>query len=269
MSARISARREARSARRGVADPLRLELGERHHRAERLQQPDEEERRGRRGGTRAGTAADRCRARRSGRVEERERDLVARAVDDDVGLLLGAVGEAHACARQLRDVRLRRDLAVREAREASSRRSGAPRRSGGRAWAARSAPCRPPSSRSTRARSAGGRAKAPARAAASVSSGRPNRTSGSRGRRGGRRGRCGGRERGLDRDVHRRVAHAEHDHRPVAEQRRVVAGVLVRVHLTPAKRRARGTRGRATADPSGGRWRRSARRRARPAACGA
>ena len=50
-------------------------------------------------------------------VEERERDLVAGAVDDDVGLLRGPVGEADAVAFEALDVRLRRDLAVVQAAE--------------------------------------------------------------------------------------------------------------------------------------------------------
>ena len=50
-------------------------------------------------------------------VEERERDLVAGAVDDDVGLDLAAVGEHDRALGQPRDVRLGRDLAVRDAGE--------------------------------------------------------------------------------------------------------------------------------------------------------
>ena len=63
-------------------------------------------------------------------VEERERDLVAGAVDDDVGVLLAAVGEPHRALGQLGDVRLRRDLAVRDPREdvVGHRRVGAAER---------------------------------------------------------------------------------------------------------------------------------------------
>ena len=50
-------------------------------------------------------------------VEERERHLVARAVDDDVDLLDRAVVELHPVALELGEVRLDRDLAVGDAVE--------------------------------------------------------------------------------------------------------------------------------------------------------
>jgi len=109
--------REVVAAGEVVADPLRLQLGERHHRADRLQQPHEEhvvypwmkhapEQR-----------QVVSRRRDQIRIEEREADLVARAVHDDVGVDLASVGEPHGALGQLRDVRLGRDLAVGDARE--------------------------------------------------------------------------------------------------------------------------------------------------------
>ena len=64
--------------------------------------------------------------------------------------------------------------------------------------------------------------------------------------------------RGLDRDVHRRVAHAEHDDALAGEERRVVAEVVVRVHLD-ALEDVHALEGRPAAGPSGGRWRPAAR----------
>ena len=112
MSARISARGGQRVlARAGrSATQLALRLGQRHDRAERLQQPDEEDVRRCPGGRRGGTASISVVGRGDEvLVEERERDLVARAVDDDVGVTRRAVGEHDAVAVEARDVRLRRD----------------------------------------------------------------------------------------------------------------------------------------------------------------
>ena len=100
-----------------VGDPLPLRLGERHDRAERLEQPDEQDV----GVVRMEDAPEQLDVV-VGRgdevlVEERERDLVARAVDDDVGLDAAAVGELDLVAVEARDVRLGRDRAVREAVE--------------------------------------------------------------------------------------------------------------------------------------------------------
>ena len=73
-------------------------------------------------------------------IEEREGDLVARAVDDQVGLDDGPVDEAHLPAFQRLDIRLRRDRAVLDAIEDPPRdRRVRLAEAVGRAWAARSA----------------------------------------------------------------------------------------------------------------------------------
>ena len=100
-----------------IAHPRALGLGERHDRAERLQQADEVEA-GDVGVEDAPEQLDVVVGRgEQVVVEEGEGDLVAGAVDDDVGVRLAAVGEAHAIALERGDVRLRRDRAVRDAVE--------------------------------------------------------------------------------------------------------------------------------------------------------
>ena len=118
MSASSSARGGQRvAAGQVVADPLRLRLGERHRRPQRLQQGDEVQA-GQRGMEDAPVEREVVAGRGDQRgVEEREADLVAGAVDDDVRALLAAVLEDHGARRQPREVRLGRDVAVREPRE--------------------------------------------------------------------------------------------------------------------------------------------------------
>ena len=99
-------------------DPVRLRLGQGHRRAQRLQQRQEEHV--------VDLGMEHPAVQRQvvvgGRdqvlVEEREGDLVAGAVDDEVDVLLDrAIGEAHRRALERRDVRLGHDLAVGHARE--------------------------------------------------------------------------------------------------------------------------------------------------------
>ena len=268
MSASSSAARRQRvAAGEVVADPLRLRLGQRHRRAERLQQREEVQA-GQVGVEDAPVERQLVVGRGdAGRVEEREADLVARAVDDDVG-------RARPCRRRRRRVSLvsramfglgvmspwvRRVRIVSRDRRVRLERAvvglgqavalhvadrGAQRRLH-EALADRAAGC----AAWSRTGRAGGR----------------RRTWGRSTRRGARRGRRARRRlRRLDRDVHRRVAHPEHDHALAGEQRRVVAGVVVRVHLhARRRRRRRGRPARASAGPSGGRWRPAARRSAR------
>ena len=75
-----------------IGDPFRLRLGQRHDRAERLDEPDEVEARVR--GNDPAVEGNPVLGRRDEvRVEERKGDLVTRAVDDEVDLLLAAVRE--------------------------------------------------------------------------------------------------------------------------------------------------------------------------------
>ena len=118
MKRRISARARQRVlALEVLGDPAALRLGERHHRAERLQQADEEEVRDL-GMEDAAVELDPVVLRRDEvLVEERERDLVARAVDDDVGVDARAVLELDRVPVETADVRLDLDRPVGDAVE--------------------------------------------------------------------------------------------------------------------------------------------------------
>ncbi|HEX4687006.1 MAG TPA: hypothetical protein VH228_09490 [Nocardioides sp.] len=96
---------------------MRLGLGERHDRAERLDQSDEVEAGAVRGDDPAVEVDVVVLGADHGVVEEREGDLVAGAVDDDVGLDARAVGEVHARPVEPGDRGLDRDVAVAEPAE--------------------------------------------------------------------------------------------------------------------------------------------------------
>ena len=242
-------------------DPLPLRLRERHDRAERLQQPDEEDV----VDVRVEDAAEQRQVvvRRADqvRIEERERHLVAGAPHDRVDLLDRAVLEAHAVAQQLGDVRLVADLAVRDAVE----EVGGDRRMRVAEVVVRSrqavvlhlADADAVEAREDRL-AEGPRQRAGElvdadlveRAAEQVlgddvraaARGQPRRVRD---------------EARLDGDVHRAVAHPHDDDASALE--RLVVDVVVRVRLR-RRRSCRGTAARASAGPSGGRWRRRARR---------
>jgi hypothetical protein len=100
-----------------VGDELGLALGDRHDRPERLDEPDEVDPR-HVGMEDVLVQRDLVVGRRQELgVEEREAQLVARAVDDEVGVDARAVGEVDPVALEAVDVRLRRDRPVREAVE--------------------------------------------------------------------------------------------------------------------------------------------------------
>ena len=161
-------------------------------------------------------------------VEEREADPVARAVHDQVGLLLAAVGVAHTVARELGDLRLDRDRAVGEPVEdpRGDRRVGLPEAVVGQRQpvavhrAHRQAGDDLHSAQQPRERQAARAHPRVERAAEDVLGHHVDPAA--RDQR--------GRERvvgGVHGDVHRGVAHPHHDHPPAGELARflVVVGV--------------------------------------------
>ena len=201
------------------------------------------------------------------RVEERERHLVARAVDDDVGLDLGAVGEAHASlgrARARFGFGVISPCARRERMSSETVGCASPKSVVGLA-AARSAPCRRPSSRS------GGRA-----ASALADGERHPRGGGERVERAAEqvlRDHPRAAPRGEVRA--RRATNEDSTAMSIAELPMPSTTTSLVAEEAPGRRRCtrargaarrrsgpgRGTAARASAGPSGGRWRRRARRR--------
>ncbi len=107
-------RRQRTLTRDEVGDPSGLRLGQRHDRAERLHQPDEEQSRVLRVDD-PSVEVDVVLARgHHPLVEEREGHLVAGAVDDRVELGRPPVGEEHLRALEPVDVRHHGDVAVPE-----------------------------------------------------------------------------------------------------------------------------------------------------------
>ena len=223
-------------------DPLRLRLGERHDRADRLQQPDEREARVARREDAAVEVDPVVRRGEQALVEEREADLVARAVDDDVGVHPLAVGELHPVRAELRDVRPRRDRAVDDAVEdpARHRRVRLPEAVVGLGQAVALGPADVQADDELRdagvqpVRHVRQRADLIQRLAEQVLRHDPRAAAGGEVR-------AASDVAGLDGDVHRAVAHPEHD--DVLAGEKPVVAVRVGVHLDALeRRRCRGTR---------------------------
>jgi len=124
LAVHLPLRWQCRAALEQVRHPLRLDLGYRHDRPDRLDEPDEVQP----GQVRRDDAvvqgdlvtvgAD------QGLIEEREADLVSRAVDHRVDLLGAAVGEADAVPVEPVDAGLDGDVAVIQLAEQAARHGG-------------------------------------------------------------------------------------------------------------------------------------------------
>ena len=166
------------------------------------------------------------RRREEALVEERERDAVARAVDHHVGVHARPVGELHPVGAELRDVRPRRDRAVADAvedppghgRVRSAEPVVGPRQAVALGPAGVQADHRLRDARAEPVRHVRDRADLVARLSEEVLRHDPGAATRGEVRRGGDVAR-------LDGDVHRAVAHPQHDD-VLARQERVVAVVV-------------------------------------------